>query len=75
MAVTEIGCMTIKPGVDVTDENTPAGKIIVDAWKGITSEPTGPFRVYGGLEVENPINHWGFFDFASVEEHEKFAKK
>ncbi|KUI70035.1 hypothetical protein VM1G_05291 [Cytospora mali] len=75
MAVTEVGCMTVKPGVDVMDENAPGGKILVTAWKQATSQPTGPYRIYWGLEVENPTNIWSFFDFASVEEHEKFAKE
>ena len=75
MAVTEIGCMVVKPGVDVIDENAAGGKILTKAWKEVTSQPTGPFRVHWGLEVEDPSNLWCFFDFASVEEHAEFAKK
>lgn len=67
--------MVVKPGVDVMDETTPGGKIVTAAWKGVTSEKTGPFRVYWGMEVENPENFWSFFDFESVEEHKKFAKE
>ncbi|ROW03283.1 hypothetical protein VSDG_01508 [Cytospora chrysosperma] len=74
MAITEIGCMVMAPGVDVTDESTPGGKTLVTAWKKITSQPTGPFRIYWGSEVENPSSLWSFFDFASVEEHQKFRK-
>ncbi|KAI3401966.1 hypothetical protein diail_3940, partial [Diaporthe ilicicola] len=48
---------------------------LLSIWKGVTSYPTGPYRVFWGTEVENPSNLWGFFDFASVEEHEKFAKE
>ncbi|ROW01351.1 hypothetical protein VMCG_05888 [Cytospora schulzeri] len=75
MAITEIGCVVLKPGVDVIDESTPGSNILVTAWKKITSQPTGPFRIYWGLEVENPSNLWSFFDFASVEEHQQFGKE
>lgn len=75
MPVTEFGPMVVKPGLDVMDESTPEGNIVTTAWKGVTSERTGPFRVYWGMEVEYPQNFWAFFDFESVEEHEKFAKE
>lgn len=75
MVVTEAGCSIVKPGIDVMDESTPEGQILLSIWKGVTSQPTGPYRVFWGTEVENPANLWGFFDFASVEEHEKFAKE
>ncbi|KAG8170225.1 hypothetical protein KVR01_000970 [Diaporthe batatas] len=75
MAITEAGCSIVKPGIDVMDESTPEGQILLKIWKGVTSQPTGPFRVFWGTEVENPANLWGFFDFASVEEHEKFAEE
>ncbi|KAH8902601.1 hypothetical protein BR93DRAFT_953726 [Coniochaeta sp. PMI_546] len=74
MPVTEVGCMVVKEGVDVIDETTPGGKILATAHKKITSEPTGPFRIYWGLEVEDPKHLWSFFDFTSVEEHARFAK-
>lgn len=67
--------MVVKPDVDIMDENSPGGQIITKAWKAVTSEPTGPYTVYWGLEVENPTYSWGFFDFESVEEHQKFAKE
>ncbi|KAK7705827.1 hypothetical protein SLS64_007775 [Diaporthe eres] len=75
MVVTEAGCSIVKPGIDVMDDSTPEGQILLSIWKGVTSQPTGPYRVFWGTEVENPANLWGFFDFASVEEHEKFAKE
>lgn len=75
MGVTKITCMATRPGVDVTDESTPGGKILATAWKNITSQPTGPFRIYWGLEVENPAMLWSFFDFDSVEEHQQFGKE
>lgn len=75
MPVTEIGSHPLQPGVDYMNEDSPGGKIIVDAWKAVTSEKTGPWRVYWGVEEENPTIAWGFFDFESVEEHEKFAKE
>ncbi|KAK2599521.1 hypothetical protein N8I77_011272 [Diaporthe amygdali] len=73
MAITEAGCSIVKPGIDVMDDSTPEGQILLKIWKGVTSHPTGPFRVFWGTEVENPANLWGFFDFVSVEEHQKFA--
>ncbi|KAG6361735.1 hypothetical protein INS49_009963 [Diaporthe citri] len=75
MVVTEAGCSIVKPGIDVMDDSTPEGQILLSIWKGVTSQPTGPYRVFWGTEVENPANLWGFFDFASVEEHEKFAEE
>lgn len=75
MAVTEAGCSIVKPGIDVMDDSTPEGQILLKIWKGVTSQPTGPYRVFWGTEVETPANLWGFFDFASVEEHEKFAEE
>lgn len=75
MVVTEFGCMTVKPDHDVLNEDTPEGKILSDSWHAVANQPTGPYRVFYGLEVENPSKLWGFFDFASVEEHRKFAKE
>lgn len=75
MPVTELGSHTLKPGVDIMDETNPGGKIIFDAWKAVVDQPTGPWRVYWGVEEENPRTAWGFFDFASVEEHQKFAQE
>ncbi|KAF3761870.1 hypothetical protein M406DRAFT_358121 [Cryphonectria parasitica EP155] len=75
MPVTEVGCMTVRPGLDVMNETTREGKIVTTAWKAVTSEKTGPYRVSWGLEEENPVNFWAFFDFASVEEHQKFAQE
>lgn len=75
MAVTEVGCMVVKPGVDIMDENSQGGQILNTAWKAVTSEPTGPYTVYWGLEVEDPSHMWGFFDFESVEKHQKFANE
>lgn len=75
MPVTEIGCHGVKPGVDFMAESTHEGQILTAAWKAATSEKTGPYNLYWGMEVENPSNFWGFFDFDSVEDHEKFAKE
>lgn len=76
MPITEIGFHSLKPGVaDVMDETTKEGKILTTAWKAVTNEKTGPYCIYWGVEVENPSNFWALFDFASVEEHEKFAEE
>lgn len=75
MPITEVGCHPVKHGVDVVDETTREGQIMARARKAVTSEKTGPYRVYWGLEVENPSNSWGFFDFETVEEHERFARE
>jgi hypothetical protein len=74
MTVTEIGCMGVKPDHNIMDETTKEGRILVGAWKAVTAAPGGPHRVYWGLEVEDPSKVWAFFDFDSVEDHEKFAK-
>lgn len=75
MPVTEIGRMTVRPGVDVMDETTREGQVVTKAWKAVVSEKTGPYRMSWGLEVENPANFWAFFDWASVEDHERFANE
>lgn len=75
MPVTDVGYMIVKPGVDVMDETSPGGQILTKAWNTVTSEKTGPYTVYWGVEVENPSNFWGFFDFDSVEQHMEFGKE
>jgi hypothetical protein len=74
MAVTEIGCMGVKPGLNVMDESTQEGQVLIGAWKAVTSAPGGPHQVYWGLEVEDPSKLWAFFDWDSVEDHENFSK-
>ena len=56
------------------DEETWEGKIVAEAWKAVSSVPTGPYQVYYGVEAENPSKLWGFFDFDSIEHHHRFAK-
>lgn len=75
MTITEIGCHTVKPGVNIMDETTHEGKILIDTWKTATREKTGPYRIYWGMEVENPANLWCFFDFESLAHHQKFRKE
>ena len=74
MPVTEIGCMGVKPSLDIMDETTPEGQILEGAWKAVIAAPEGPHQVYWGLEIENPSKLWAFFDWDSVEDHERFAK-
>lgn len=73
MAVTEIACMGIKPGLNIKDDTTKEGQILHGTWQAVLSLPGGPSRVYWGLEVEDQSKIWAFFDWESVEEHEKFA--
>ncbi|KAF5025855.1 hypothetical protein F66182_2077 [Fusarium sp. NRRL 66182] len=75
MTVTEVGCMFANPGSNIMDESTPAGKTLNNAWEVVTTKPGGPQRVYWGVESAHPLNVWGFFDFASVEQHRAFADK
>jgi len=74
MAVTEIGFMGVKPNLDVMNDSTHEGQILSGAWNAVTTAPGGPHRVHWGLEIEDPSKIWAFFDWDSLEEHEKFAK-
>ncbi|KAF5012855.1 hypothetical protein FDECE_1145 [Fusarium decemcellulare] len=75
MTVTEVGCMGVKPGLNVMDPSTEEGQILTGAWKTVTSKPGGPQRVYWGLEAADPSKIWAFFDFDSVEQHRQFAEE
>ncbi|KAF5603546.1 multidrug resistance [Fusarium pseudocircinatum] len=75
MTVTELGPMGVKPNMNIMDHTTPEGKILTDAWKTVLSKPGGPQRVYWGLESVDPSKVWGFFDFDSVEQHQRFAEE
>lgn len=72
--VTEVGCMGVQPGLNVMDETTREGQILVGAWNAVTTAPDGPHRVYWSLEAENPSKIWAFLEWDSVADHEKFAK-
>ncbi|KAJ3037437.1 hypothetical protein HDV00_001676 [Rhizophlyctis rosea] len=74
MPITELGCCTIKSGLDVMNESTKEGQLLSGAWTAVSKAPTGPYNVYYGVEVENPSEVWAFFDFDSVEGHTNFAK-
>jgi hypothetical protein len=74
MPVTEVGCMGVKPGHNIMDETTAEGQILAGAYKAVVAAPGGPHHVYFGLEIEDPSKLWAFFDWDSVEDHEKFAK-
>ena len=75
MPVTEVGCMGVKPDLDVMNDSTDEGQILTGVWNAVTTLPGGPQRVYWGLEVEDPSKLWAFFDWDSIEEHMKFAKE
>ncbi|KFA81090.1 hypothetical protein S40288_00982 [Stachybotrys chartarum IBT 40288] len=74
MVITEVGCMGVKPGIDIMNRSTPEGAIISDLYKMVATESGGPNRIYWGLERENPSNLWAFFDWDSVTQHRDFAK-
>ncbi|KAG7419443.1 putative MFS-type transporter [Fusarium oxysporum f. sp. rapae] len=75
MTVTEVGCMGVKPNMNIMDHTTPEGKILTDAWNTVIIKPGGPQRVYWGLESVEPSKVWCFFDFDSVEQHQQFAEE
>ncbi|TDZ14791.1 hypothetical protein Cob_v012402 [Colletotrichum orbiculare MAFF 240422] len=74
MTITEIGCMGVKPGLDIMDDNTPEGKVLTTAYNAVTVRPSGPQNAFWGLQVEDPTKLWAFFDFESVEAHMEFGK-
>ncbi|KAL7769774.1 hypothetical protein ACKLNR_001158 [Fusarium oxysporum f. sp. zingiberi] len=75
MTVTEVGCMGVKPNMNIMDHTTPEGKILTDVWNTVISKPGGPQRVYWGLESVEPSMVWCFFDFDSIEQHRRFAEE
>jgi hypothetical protein len=75
MTVTEIGCMVVKPDLDVMNDSTAEAQILTGTWNTVLSKPGGPQRVYWGLESEDSSRLWAFFDFESVGQHEQFAQK
>ncbi|KAH6692865.1 hypothetical protein BKA61DRAFT_280172 [Leptodontidium sp. MPI-SDFR-AT-0119] len=74
MTVTEVGLMGVKPGLNIMDETTQEGQVLFGAWNSVIAAPTGPHQVYFGLEIENPLRIWAFFDWDSLEHHATFAK-
>ena len=75
MGITELGCMGVKPGLDVMNDDTEEGQILTGVYKFVTSEPGGPHDFYWGLEIEDPLKLWAFCDWDKIEDHEKFAKE
>ncbi|KAJ4141763.1 hypothetical protein NW768_000980 [Fusarium equiseti] len=75
MVVQELGAMGVKPGLDIMDATTPEGKILYQAWQTCLDKTAGPSRVFYGLEEDNPLKIWGFFDWDTVQQHEEFAVK
>ncbi|KAH7375901.1 hypothetical protein B0T11DRAFT_271189 [Plectosphaerella cucumerina] len=74
MTVIEIGCMVVKPGLDIMDPSKPEGRVLPGVWNTVTTSPGGPSRVCWGLESEDPSRVWAFFDWDSVKQHQDFAK-
>ena len=75
MAIVEIGLMGVKPGLDIMDDSTPEGKVLPNAYTSVITLPGGPQRSYWGVEAEDPLKLWSFFEWASIEEHEIFAQR
>lgn len=74
MVVTEVGCLGIKPGLEVMNDSKPEGAVLAKAYTTVTATDGGPYRSFWGLEIENPLMLWAFFDFDSVEHHRRFAE-
>ncbi|KAK1585945.1 uncharacterized protein LY79DRAFT_704509 [Colletotrichum navitas] len=74
MSVTEIGCCGIKPGLNIMDESTPEGKIYMGIYRKLNAAPGGPHRIYLSVDLDEPSKVYSFFDWDSLEQHEKFAK-
>ncbi|KAJ9605827.1 hypothetical protein H2200_009676 [Cladophialophora chaetospira] len=72
--ITEVGVMAVKPNLNIMEDATPEGQILSRLYQTVTTASGGPYRVYWGLEIEDPLRLWAFFDFDSVEQHEEFAK-
>ncbi|KAF5667815.1 hypothetical protein FHETE_5584 [Fusarium heterosporum] len=73
MTVTEVGCMVVKPGLDIMNDSTPEGQILTGTWNTVLSKPGGPQRVFWGLESVDASKVWGFFDFESIEQHQRYG--
>lgn len=74
MTITEVGCMGVKPGLDIMDESKPEGRVLPEAYDIVVTKPGGPSRAAWGLEDEDPSRVWAFFDWESVEQHKDFIK-
>ncbi|KAF6819241.1 hypothetical protein CPLU01_13090 [Colletotrichum plurivorum] len=74
MTVIEIGCMGVRPGLDVMNDNTPEGKVLPTAYNTVTVTPGGPYNAFWGLQLEDPTRVWTFFEFDSVEAHMEFGR-
>lgn len=74
MTLIEIGCMGVKPGIDITNETTKEGQVLPKAWDAVLAAPGGPNWISWGQETEDPSRVWAFFDWSSIEDHERFAR-
>ncbi|KAF4501261.1 multidrug resistance [Fusarium agapanthi] len=52
MTVTEVGCMGVKPDMNIMDHTTPEGKILTDAWNTVIRKPANWYR-YGADAVKD----------------------
>lgn len=71
--VTQFSYFGIKPGNDILDASTEAGKVFAEIVDATLSQP-GAKRVSYGLEVENPARVWLFVDWESLEHSLNYQK-
>lgn len=74
MTVIEIGCMGVRPGLDIMNDDTPEGKVLPTAYNTVTATPGGPYNAFWGLQLEDSTKVWTFFEFDSVEAHMEFGR-
>lgn len=81
MTVAEVGMMHIQPGKTPLAAGTPDERILRDAFESIIVAPGGPSKIFWGIEeraektadVDGRL--WGWFEWESLGEHEKFARE
>ncbi|KUJ08983.1 uncharacterized protein LY89DRAFT_724539 [Mollisia scopiformis] len=74
MPLTEIGLMGVKPNHPIMDDSHPSGKIFTNVYTSIYAAPNSPREIYWGLELEDPLHVWAFFEWESLDAHKDFAK-
>jgi hypothetical protein len=71
--VTEIAYLSLKPGQNPADANSPAGSLMQEILKTILAQE-GAQRAYWSLEVENPSMLRLFIDWDSLDHHTTFTQ-
>ena len=75
MTFLEVGRMGVRPDMDIMNPSTEEGKINADTWSSVMTLPGGPQRMFWGLRTDNSQEFWAFFEWNSMEEHQKFAQE